>query len=67
MTGFECYLIQYTENKSFGGKQMLVLISGFINWNGGYTDLRELCIFLYINVHIFGLTEQLTEKKLWKL
>lgn len=61
---FECLLTQYTDNKIFGGKQMLVLISGFINWNGGYTNLRELHIFVYVNIHIFLLTEQLIEKNL---
>jgi len=43
---------------------MLVLISDFINGKGGYKDLRELHIFVYINIHIFLLTEQLMEKNL---
>lgn len=64
MTVFECLLSQYIDNKIFGGKQMLILISGFINWNGGYTDLRELHIFVDINIHIFLLTEQLMEKNI---
>lgn len=64
MTVFQCLLTQYIDNKIFGEKQMLVLVSGFINWNGGYRDLRELHIFVYINMHIFLLTEQLMEKNL---
>lgn len=57
MTGFECLLTQYLDNKISGRKEMLVLTFSFINQNGRYANLGVFRIFVYINIHIFPVAD----------